>query len=477
VPLAGELAFLSAEQLTDLIHRRRLSPVELMQSTLDRIERLNPILNAFVQLDPERGLREAQAQAAVLAAGGDPGPLAGLPFGVKELEHALGFRTTFGSPAFADRRAGYDEVHVARLRRAGAICIGKTNAPEFGHTAFTSNELFGVTRNPWHLDRTPGGSSGGTSAAIAAGLVPLATASDGGGSIRIPASFVGAYGLKPTFGLVPVGPTDMLPWLDTACYGPLTRTVRDAALYLDQVAGVHPADPTSYPRPVRSYLVALEESLPRLRIAFEARMGCPGVQRDVLREVVQAVGVFSDLGHIVEENDSHAPVLTAHWRAMNQFQHLARMEDLVRHGRRSFGAAFAQTLDGVEAVGAHEFGEYYRDRAGFNAWLGQLFERYDLLVTPTMPLEPFAAEGPVPATVDGVSLGYAFIGFTAPFNFGGNPAATVRAGFTDSGLPVGLQIVGARHADALVLRASHAYEQARPWNGHWPPLEGTAAPD
>jgi aspartyl-tRNA(Asn)/glutamyl-tRNA(Gln) amidotransferase subunit A len=152
------------------------------------------------------------------------------------------------------------------------------------------------------------------------------------------------------------------------------------------------------------------------------------------------------------------------------------MEDLVRHGRRSFGAGFAHTLDGVEAVGAHEFGEYYRDRAGFNAWLGRLFERYDLLVTPTMPLEPFAAEGPVPATVEGVPLGHAFIGFTAPFNFGGHPAATVRAGFTDSGLPVGLQIVGARHADALVLRASYAYEQARPWTRHWPPLEGTAAP-
>lgn len=464
----SELAFLSAEELGNLIHQRSLSPVELMQSTLDRIELLNPSLNAFIQLDPERGFVEARAQEAALSLGGDPGPLAGLPFGVKELENAAGFRTTSGSRAFIDRWADRDDVHVARLRAAGAICIGKTNAPEFGYAAFTTNDVFGTTRNPWNLDRTPGGSSGGTSAALAAGLVPLATASDGGGSVRIPASFVGAYGLKPTFGLVPVESPEMLPWLDTACHGPLTRTVRDAALYLDQVAGYHPSDPTSYPRAVPSYLAALDEPLGRLRIAFDGQLACPVVQSDVIREVVRAVQVFADLGHDVEESNRSAPFLTDQWRAMNKFQHLAQMEDLILRHPDLLGRGFARTLEGAESVGAHEFGEYYRARARFNAWLTHLFERYDLLITPTMPLEPFGADGPVPAEVEGVPLGYGFVGFTAPFNFAGTPAATVRAGFTDSGLPIGMQIVGPRHADALVLRASYAYEQAHPWNQRWP---------
>jgi Asp-tRNA(Asn)/Glu-tRNA(Gln) amidotransferase A subunit family amidase len=243
----SDLNFLSASELAGLIHSKALSPVELVEASLRRIDEVNPVLNAFIQLDAESARSEARSQAERLARGEDIGPLAGLPFGVKELESALGFRSTGASRVFADRWAEWDEVHVTRLKQAGAIILGKTNSPEFGYTAFTANELFGVTRNPWDASRTPGGSSGGSAAAIASGMVPLATASDGGGSVRIPACFVGAYGLKPTFGLVPIGPSRMLGWSDTGHYGPLTRTVEDAALYLDVVAGYHPADPNSHP--------------------------------------------------------------------------------------------------------------------------------------------------------------------------------------------------------------------------------------
>jgi Asp-tRNA(Asn)/Glu-tRNA(Gln) amidotransferase A subunit family amidase len=463
-----ELCFMSAEALAGLVRERRLSPLELMDAILARMERVNPLLNAFVQLDAERAREEARRQTERLERGADLGPLGGLPFGVKELENAAGFRTTSGSRAFRTRMAERDDVHVARLKAAGAICLGKTNSPEFGYTAYTSNELFGTTRNPWSLERTPGGSSGGSAAAIAGGLTPLATASDGGGSIRIPACFVGAYGLKPTFGLVPVTPGEMLPWTDTSCYGPLTRTVRDAALYLDQVAGYHPADPTSYPRPPSSYLERLDEPLPRLRIAFNRLLGCPHVQSDVLREVEQAASVFQALGHEVEDNVDTIETMAHHWIAMGRFQSLAQMEDLVLHHRDRFSAGYAAGFANVQQIGAHEFGEAQRARQRLNQWLLQLFERYDLLLTPTMPLEAFAAEGPIPAEVEGVPLGGGIIAFTAPFNFSGNPAATVRAGFTDAGLPAGLQIVGQRHADALVLRASYAFEQARPWNDEWP---------
>jgi Asp-tRNA(Asn)/Glu-tRNA(Gln) amidotransferase A subunit family amidase len=465
-----ELSFLSAETLAGLIRRRALSPVELMEATLARIAALNPTLNAFVQLDPERGLAEARAQTERLAKGEDLGPLGGLPFGVKELENAAGFRTTAGSRLYRDRMAARDDVHVERLRRAGAICIGKTNSPEFGYTAFTTNELFGTTRNPWNLDRTPGGSSGGAAAAIAAGMVAVATASDGGGSIRIPACFVGAFGHKPTFGLVPIGPRDMLGWTDTSVYGPLTRTVRDAALYLDQVAGYHPADPTSVPRPVASYLAALDQPLPPLRIAFNRHLSCPKVQADVLREVERAAAVFQELGHEVEENDDRPPDMAGYWVAMGRFQSLAAMYDEVLHRPQEFSPAYYAGFEVARQVGPTHFRDAYRARARLADWLWHLFERYDLLLTPTMPVEAFDAAGPIPREVDGVPLGGGIIAFTAPFNFSGHPAATVRAGFTDAGLPAGLQIVGERYRDHLVLRAAFAYEQARPWHDRWPDL-------
>ena len=258
----SELWFTPAHELAERMRSRALSPVELMKACLARIEAVNPALNAFIALRPEEALAEARAMADRIARGEDPGPLAGLPLGVKELEDVEGFPSTHASIPFKDNWPERDSVQVERLRKAGAIVLGKTNAPEFGYTAFTKNLLFGVTRNPWNPERTPGGSSGGSSAAIASGMVPLATASDGGGSTRIPACYTGCFGLKPTFGRVPRGPFKMLTWSDTVCLGPITRTVRDAALYLDAVVGPHPSDPDSLPHPGISYVNILE-GLPR----------------------------------------------------------------------------------------------------------------------------------------------------------------------------------------------------------------------
>lgn len=466
--LSTDLAFVPAEELAARIRRRELSPAELMEATLARIDAVNPTLNAFVEMDAERALAEARRQGERLAGGEELGPLGGLPFGVKDLEHAAGFHNTAGSRVFAERFSERDDVHVARLRAAGAILIGKTNSPEFGYTCFTDNEVYGPTRNPWNAERTPGGSSGGSAAAIASGMVSLATASDGGGSIRIPACFSGLYGLKPTFGTVPITPGEMLNWMDTSCYGPLTRTVRDAALYLDQVAGYHPADPTSLPRAPFSYLAKLDEPLPKLRIAFNRRMACPHVQSDVAREVEAAARVFQALGHEVEENDEAMGGMGLYWVRMGRFQTLANMEDTVLNHRDLFSPGYAAGFAGVETIGARDFGEAYRVRGRLNTWLWELFDRYDLLLTPTMPYEAFGAQGPLPRAVEGVDLGDQIVPFTPLFNFSGHPAASVRAGLTDSGLPAGLQIVGPRHADALVLQASYAYEQARPWNDVWP---------
>lgn len=456
-----DLDYAPAHALAALVRSGELSPVALMERSLARIEALNPTLNAFVELDPEGALREARALEGRIAAGEEAGPFAGLPLGVKDLENAAGFNTTKGSRLYRDNRVDYDDALVARLKAAGAIVVGKTNTPEFGHIPFTDNELFGATRSPWNLERTPGGSSGGSSAALASGMVPLATASDGGGSIRIPACYTGLYGLKPSHGRTPIAPRSMPSWLSISCYGPLTRCVRDAAIFLDAVSGPHPADPESLPAPDVSYAETLEEPLPKLRIAFNETLGVTRVQGDVLREVRAAVEAFADMGHEVEENHDTIPEMGGWWARVSAFQTLGLEWDNFSTRHDEFTARYIRQLDRALEVGPSDFQEFLRRRGELISWTARLFDRYDLLLTPTLPTEPFAAAGPLPREIEGEPANV--IAYTYPFNFTGHPAASVPAGLTDSGLPCGLQIVAPRHRDDLVLRASYAYEQARPF--------------
>jgi Asp-tRNA(Asn)/Glu-tRNA(Gln) amidotransferase A subunit family amidase len=388
VSAMSELYWKPAHELAAMIRKRELKPSELMDVTIRRIEQTNPKLNAFVALRADAAMAEARALDEKIARGEKIGTLAGLPLGVKDLEDTVGLVTSHGSKPFKDNVASKDSIQVARLKLAGAIVIGKTNAPEFGYTAFTKNLLFGPTRNPWNLERTPGGSSGGTSAAIAGGVVPISTGSDGGGSVRIPACYTGCYGLKPTYGRIPNDPTlGMQQWNDTSVHGPIVRTVRDAALFMDAVVGYHAADPDSLPHPGISYAAILEGLPKKLRIAFHP-----------------------DFGQLVQTE--------------------------------------------------------------FNDWCQRVFERFDLLLCPVLPTEAFPARGPMPAEINGQPLKHPLdaVVFTYPFNMSGHPGASVRAGLTDSGLPCGLQIVAERHREDLVLQASYAYEQARPWNNKWPEI-------
>ncbi len=260
--------FASAWDLANLIAKKQLSPVELMEATLERLTSVNGKLNAFIALQPEKAMAEARAITESMARGNSHGPLAGIPVGVKDLENVAGMVTSFGSIPFKDNMQSMDSIQVARLRVAGAIVLGKTNVPEFGFTGFTKNRLHGITRNPWNLERTPGGSSGGSAAAVAGGIVPLCTGSDAGGSIRIPASYSGCFRLKPSFGRIPHGPQPFLSYSAMTVPGPLTRTVTDAAFYLDCTAGYHPADPYSLPRPEKSYVKHIDELPEKLTIAF-----------------------------------------------------------------------------------------------------------------------------------------------------------------------------------------------------------------
>ena len=466
----SDLCFAPAHELAARIHSRDLSPVDLLDACLARIEAVNPLLNAFIAMKPEQALAEAREMADRIARGEDPGILAGLPFGVKELEDVEGYPSTHASVPFKDHYPAWDSVQVERLRRAGAIVLGKTNAPEFGSTAFTRNLLFGVTRNPWNPSRTPGGSSGGSSAAVSSGMVPLATGSDGGGSIRIPACYTGLFGIKCTFGRIPRGPFEMLDWSDTVVYGPLTRTVRDAALYLDAVVGPHPSDPDSLPHPGISYVEVLERLPPRLHIGWSPSLGHARVQPDVMREVLAAVKVFEDLGHEVEEIDEVFPESGIAWATIAGGEVYAEIAEHIQEHRSEFGRGFLAGTELMRNMTPDRLGKAQRARAELVNILWRLFDRYDLLLTPTLPTEAFEATGKMPAEIAGqpVKSPIELVAFTYPFNLTGHPAASVRAGFTDAGLPAGLQIVGPRHREDLVLQASYAYECERPWNDRWP---------
>lgn len=465
---------LSLIQLLDLLSAKEISCAELMNATLDRIEATHQKLNAVVSQRPrEELLADAEAADARRAAG-DGRPLEGVPLGVKDLEDVAGMVTSMGSRVFRDQVAEADSTQVARLRGAGAIVVGKTNTPEFGFTAITKNPLFGVTRSPWNPERTPGGSSGGSSAALAGGVLPLVTSSDGGGSIRIPASFTGAFGLKPSQGRIPRGPMKAWDYGSTAVYGPLTRTVEDGALFLDLVAGPSPCDPASLPHPGLNYRDVLDSGLPvSLRVAWSPDLGYARVQADVARVAADAAAVFNQAGLSVEPLEEHVPgdppMLTAAWGALGNFLIAGQIHEALRNQRQDMTHSFAEALERSWEMTPETFGAAARERGGLNLWCGEVFDRFDLLLTPTVPYDPPPARGPFPTHTEGreqVPAGVA--AFTIPFNMSGHPAATVRAGLSEAGLPVGLQIVGPRHRDDLVMRAARLFEQARPWHPDWP---------
>jgi aspartyl-tRNA(Asn)/glutamyl-tRNA(Gln) amidotransferase subunit A len=461
----------SLTDTTDRLARRELSAVELMQETLARIDATHEKVNAFVALRDRDALLEDARGADERIARGEGRPLEGVPLGVKDLENAEGLVTSEGSVPFKDNLAERDSVQVARLRAAGAIVVGKTNAPEFGYTAITKNLLFGATRNPWNLERSPGGSSGGSSAAIAGGLIPLVTASDGGGSIRLPAAMTGCFGHKPSYGRIPHEGKSMWIMDDTSVVGPLTRTVEDAALHLDVTVGPHPLDPNSLPHPGFSYREALAEPLSKLRIGYSSDLGYAVVQSDVAEIAYDAARVFEDLGHGFEEESSGLPEMGYDWGMVGAFELLGKLGPLLPDHEEEFGRGFIHGVKAGRHMSPQLWADVRRRREELNRWCADIFERYDLLLTPTLPYDPPPARGPFPEETEGRKQPTASVGsFTIPFNLSWHPAATVRAGLSKAGLPVGLQIVGPRHRDDLVLRAARAFEQVRPWGAEWPEL-------
>lgn len=471
-----ELCFTSAVELADLVVRRVVSPVEITEAVLRRIEAMQPQLNAFITVAADRAMSAAREAERAVVAGETLGPLHGVPVSVKDLCNTAGLRTTFGSLYHADNVPVQDCVPVARLRAAGAIVVGKTTTPEFGHKALTEAPLFGRTVNPWHTARTCGGSSGGAGAAVASGLAPLAVGTDGGGSIRIPAAACGIVGMKQTLGVVPHDQTpDVFGLL--AYVGPMARTVADAALMLDVMAGPHPSDPHSLGRRPEGLTAAAraEGDLRGLRIGWRPFLGNARIDGETRALVEGALAAFTGLGASVDEHRDDFPDALPIWGPLtfsiwaSRFAAIEaalgdRMSASLRHwmaeGRR-YGAVAVQ-----DAIAART--RLYRTVEGW-------FDRIDLLVTPTLsrPALPADQDPFAPVEIEGEAAGGLRDGwypYTHPFNLTGHPAITVPCGWTKDGLPVGLQIVGPWLADARVLRSAALFEMARPWAHRRPPV-------
>lgn len=465
----SDIEWMSAAELLDAYTDGSLSPVEVAAHLLDRIDRLDPVLNAWCHLDQDETLGQAKASAERWAAGDPMGRLDGVPVAVKDVFLTEGWPTRKGSATVdVDQSWTDDAPAVAALRRNGAVLLGKTTTPELGWKGVTDSPATGVTRNPWDPSRTPGGSSGGSSAALAAGMVPLALGTDGGGSIRIPAGFSGVTGIKPTWGRVPHWPIS--PYGGLAHAGPMARTVADTATFLDVLAGPDHRDPGALMPDGVDHLASLAEGIEGARIAFSPTLGYVDVDPEVATAVQAAVEVLVGMGAVVDEIDpgfdDPIDVFTVLWNAGAAQATAADTDDVRR--RRDPG------LQEICADGARytavEYVSALNRQKELSVQMGAFHQRWDLLVTPTLPIPAFAAGVEVP---DGwpARRWPSWTQFSYPFNLTQQPAASVPCGFTAGGLPVGLQIVGRRGDDALVLQAAHAHETAAPASDRRPTFD------
>ena len=470
-----ELAFTPAYQLAEYISQKKLSPVELVKVYLERIEKLNPEINAYLTVAGDQAIAAAVISERMVMSGEKLGPLHGIPVAVKDMEETAGIRTTFGSLLFENYVPDIDSLLVKRIRESGALILGKTNTPEFAQSGTTENRLLGACRNPWDITRTSGGSSGGSAAALASGLCALATGSDAGGSIRIPASFCGVYGIKPTLGRVPALEAVARPAPNhTNQPGPMSTTVKDSAILLQVMAGPDDRDVTTLRQQPPDYLSDLQNRVKGLRIAWSPDLGYASVDVEVVNIAYESARVFEGLGAIVEEPnikiiepyDLESPIASTIFYV--QYAHLlqdhsSELTDYVR-----------EYLEKAPRVSAADYAKSLHRLEQLQFQISMLMETYDLLLTPTTSVPAFPVG--TPPNIQNfrqIDDYWGYTPFTPIFNLTGQPAASIPCGFSSDDLPIGLHLIG-RHGDELtVLRASSSFEKARPWAHKHPQLSIT----
>ena len=454
-----ELTELTITQAAELIQQRKLSPVELVQACLRRIELLDGRLNCFITLTADSALSSARVAEAEIQRGEHRGPLHGIPVALKDLFETQGVRTTAGSKVFADYTPGQDAWAVSRLKQAGVILLGKLNMHEIALGTTNVNPHFGACKNPWDLERISGGSSGGSAAGLIAGLFPASLGSDTGGSIRIPASLCGVVGLKPTYGRISLRGVIPLSWtLDHA--GPMARSVADVAVLLQSVAGYDPLDPASVNVPVDEYLKELDQGVHGWRVALASGEFFERADEEVGEAVKTAAQIFSRLGAQVQPAE-----LPGAYEAAQANGLLVPSDAAAFHRERlenrpeDFGEDVRKRLQNGAATSSTEYALARRTRTVLRRDFELFFSRYELLLTPATPIPAPLREGE-----DAIERARLLTRFTSPFNLTGLPALSLPCGFTKQGLPIGLQLVAAPCAEAKLLRAAYAFEQATEWH-------------
>ncbi|MDP6588186.1 MAG: amidase family protein [Alphaproteobacteria bacterium] len=466
-------AYQSAFELTRMIVEREISPLELTEDVLRRQVALEPAINAFVTRTPEIALAAAkQAEKAVMA-GDQLGLLHGLPLSVKDLISMQGVPWTSGSRPFAKNIGAVDAPAVARARAAGACIIGKSTTSEFGCKGSGDSPLTGITRNPWNLDKTPGGSSAGAGASVAAGLTPFALGTDGGGSIRIPSSLCGLFGIKAQFSRVPLFPIPATPTLSHV--GPLARSVRDAALLLTAISGHDARDPFAVAAPVPDYLGACEHSVEGMKIAWSPTFGYARSDAEILEISEKAARAFEQLGCRVEEvaapfGDEPLDI----WMAEFFGGVGTKLKDLLADSPEQLDPAVVEMLSGALDQTIDEYFTKVFARYAFRETVREFFDGYDLLLSPVLPVAAFDTGLNVPPGWEDRNP-VSWVYYTYPFNVTGQPAASIPAGFTKAGLPVGLQMVARINSETDIFRAAAAFEEAFPWADKKPQLATSGA--
>lgn len=469
--LKNDFSFMTATEMRRLIQNKQASPIEIVESTLQQVEAAQPSLNAFVTITPELAIDAARKAEKAIMSDEEAGLLTGLPLSIKDLTAVKGVRFTSGSRTLADFIAPVDAPASERVKAHGAAIIGKTTTTEFGCKGSSNSPLTGETRNPWDLSKTSGGSSAGAAASVAAGLTPFALGTDGGGSIRIPSSFCGLFGIKAHFGRVPIFPAAATPTL--AHVGPLARTVRDAALLLTAISGCDARDHASVAADVPDYLGACDRSPKGIRIAWSPTLGYARPTREVADLAGNAARAFEALGCRVEliERVFDDPIDL--WMAEFYAGVGTRLKKTLTEQRNLIDPVVAGVLDkALEQTIDEYYGRVFA-RYAFREQVRQFFEKFDLLMTPTTPVAAFDLGRDIPSELDGANI-VSWVAYTYPFNLCGLPAASVPCGFTQAGLPVGLQIVAKALCETDILCAAAAFETAHPWTDKRPHCESGA---
>ena len=468
-----ELCFMTATELAARIRAREISVVEVVRAHLAQIERVNPKVNAIVTLTPERALDEARARDAALARGEAPGPLFGLPAAHKDLVPTCGIRTTYGSPIYRDHVPDADGLIVERMRAAGAVTLGKTNTPEFGAGSQTFNEVFGRTLNPWDPSKTCGGSSGGAAVALACGMVPVADGSDMGGSLRNPASFCNVVGLRPAPGRVPVWPSET-PWFPFSVQGPMARTVQDVALLLSAIAGPDPRAPSAIAEAGDRFRAPLGRDFRGVRLAWSRDLGGLPIDPRVTRAVEAQRATFEALGCVVEDGQPDFTDAREIFQAWRAWQFSIKYGPLLDRHRQQMKDTVVWNVEQGRKLSAREVGEAEVKRTALYHRVREFMTARPFLVLPVAQVPPYDVTQPYVTEINGVRLAtyIDWMRACSDITVTGLPAVSVPCGFTEDGLPVGVQIVG-RHQDEWgVLQLAHAFEQA---TGFWKRRPAVAA--